>query len=108
MGMRQKIQENRRRQYLFVQAHKRRIRDEIRPHLKEKRREWWTAIAGHKLRIRDEWLISGAFSRASPEIAGHKLRIRDEWRTQQQKARAHILDQRRKHRATIIAHKRRI
>ena len=80
MGMRQKILENRRRQYLFVQAHKRRIR----PHLMAKRQEWWAATSGHKLRIRNEW------------------------RTQCRKARAHILDQRRKHRATIISHKLRI
>lgn len=51
-----KILENRRKQHAAVLAHKRKIRDEVRPHLRTKRLEWKEAATHHKVRIRSEWV----------------------------------------------------
>jgi hypothetical protein len=59
-----KILENKRRQHSVVIMHKRKIRDEVKPHLKLKKQEWKAATVGHKIRIRNEWVRKVSAARA--------------------------------------------
>jgi hypothetical protein len=78
------VLENRRRQHALVTAHKRRIRDEVRPKLQQVKREW---------------------NDASRE--GNR-KIREKWHAQRTKVRGMQRDQKLRHKAKILAHRRRI
>ena len=80
----QKILENRRRQHALVTAHKRRIRDEVRPQLREVKRSWFDA------------------SRES------NRKIREKWHSQRTKVRAAQRDVKLRHKAKILAHRKRL
>jgi len=80
----QKVLDNRRRQHAVVTAHKRKIRDEVRPQLMETKRAWYES------------------SRRSNRM------IKDKWHTQKSKVRALQRIQKLIHKAKILAHKRRI
>ena len=80
----QKILENRRRQHALVTAHKRRIRDEVRPQLQAVKRSW---------------------NDASKEN-NYKIRVR--WHTQKARVTLAQREQKLKHKAKILAHRRRI
>ena len=80
----QKILENRRRQHVLVTAHKRRIRDEVRPKLRQ---------------------VKIAWSESSRE---NKRKIREIWHTQKAKVSGIQRDQKCIQRSKILAHKRRI
>jgi len=79
-----KILENRRRQHVLVTAHKRRIRDEVRPQLMQVKRAWSDRSKENNRKIRETW--------------------------QRQKAKVSGLQRAQKinHRSKILAHKRRI
>lgn len=79
-----KILENRRRQHVLVTAHKRRIREEVRPQLMQLKRAW---------------------SESSRE---NKRKISEIWHTQKARVSGIQRDQKRIHRSKILAHKRRI
>jgi len=79
-----KIMENRRRQHALVTAHKRKIRDEIRPKLSSTKREWYDSSRNNNRMIKERWHTQ-------------KTRVRDLQRGQK------LL-----HKAKILAHKRRI
>jgi hypothetical protein len=80
----QNILDNRRRQHALVTAHKRRIRDEVRPQLQSVKRAW---------------------NEASKE---NNRKIRERWHTQKTRVAAAQREQKLKHKAKILAHRRRI
>lgn len=80
----QKILDNRRRQHAVVTAHKRRIRDEVRPALMQTKRAWYESSRENNRKIKERWHTQRA-------------KVRDIQRTQK------LI-----HRAKILAHKRRI
>ncbi len=80
----QKILENRRRQHVLVTAHKRRIRDEVRPKLLQVKRAW---------------------SEGSRE---NNRKIKERWHAQKAKVAGIQRDQKILHKSKILAHKRRI
>lgn len=80
----QKVLDNRRRQHAVVTAHKRKIRDEVRPQLMQTKRAWYES------------------SRKSNRM------IKDKWHTQKTKVRDIQRNQKLIHKAKILAHKRRI
>jgi len=82
--MMQKVLENRRRQHAFVTAHRRRIRDEVKPQLMAAKRAW---------------------SDASKE---DKLKIKCKWHAQRSLVQETQRDQKIKHKVLIQSHKRRI
>jgi hypothetical protein len=79
-----KILENRRRQHVLVTAHKRRIRDEVRPQLMQVKRAW------------------------NDRTKENKRMIREKWHAQKSKVSGMQRDQKCIHRSKILAHKRRI
>jgi hypothetical protein len=79
-----KILENRRRQHALVTAHKRRIRDEVRPKLLQVKRAW---------------------SESSRE---NNRKIKERWHAQKAKVGGMQRDQKILHNSKILAHKRRI
>jgi len=79
-----KILENRRRQHVLVTAHKRRIRDEVRPQLMQVKRAW---------------------SEGSKE---NNRKIREKWQAQKARVSGIQRDQKSIHKSKILAHKRRI
>jgi hypothetical protein len=80
----QKVLDNRKRQHALVTAHKRRIRDEVKPKLQATKRAW---------------------NDASHE---NNRMIRDRWHAQKAKVRTMQRDQKLRHKAKILAHRRRI
>ncbi|MFZ3149073.1 MAG: hypothetical protein WA137_08520 [Methanothrix sp.] len=80
----QKVLENRRRQHAVVTAHKRRIRDEVRPALMQTKRAWYESSHENNRKIKERWHVQ-------------RKKVRDVQRTQ-----------RFIHRAKILAHRRRI
>jgi len=50
-----KILENRRRQHVLVTAHKRRIRDEVRPQLMQVKRAWSEGSKENNRKIKEKW-----------------------------------------------------
>jgi len=80
----QKILDNRRRQHAVVTAHKRKIRDEIRPSLMQTKRAWFESSRQSNRMIKDKWHTQ-------------KAKVSDMQRTQK------LI-----HKAKILAHKRRI
>lgn len=80
----QKVLENRRRQHALVTAHKRKIRDEIRPALMETKRSWYVS------------------SRQSNQM------IKERWHAQKTKVRDLQRAQKLAHKAKILAHRKRI
>ena len=80
----QKILDNRRRQHALVTAYKRRIRDEVRPQLQAVKRSWNESSRENNRKIRERWHA--------------------------QKARVTLAqrEQKLKHKAKILAHRRRI
>ncbi|MDD4162282.1 MAG: hypothetical protein PHW87_07355 [Methanothrix sp.] len=80
----QKILDNRRRQHAVVTAHKRKIRDEIRPALMQTKRAWFESSRQSNRMIKDKWHTQ-------------KAKVSDMQRTQK------LI-----HKAKILAHKRRI
>jgi len=79
-----KILENRRRQHVLVTAHKRRIRDEVRPKLRQ---------------------VKIAWSESSME---NNRKIKERWHTQKARVSGIQRDQKRIHKTKILAHKRRL
>lgn len=79
-----KILENRRRQHVLVTAHKRRIRDEVRPQLMQIKRAWIERTRENNRKIKERWHIQKA------KVSGIQR------------------DQKRIHRSKVLAHKRRI
>jgi len=73
---------NRRKQHAVVLVHKRKLRDEIRPHLREKRQEWKSAATGHKIRISHEWVeaMTQARGRQREVKIRHKELVADHMR----------------------------
>jgi hypothetical protein len=80
----QKVLENRKRQHAFVTAHKRRIRDEVNPQLRAAKRAWYDASRENNLSIKRKW------------------------HDQKTRVQGHQRDQKLRHKATILAHRRRI
>ncbi len=80
----QKVLENKRRQHTLVTAHKRRIRDEVRPQLRSVKRSWYDA------------------SRES------NRKIRERWYSQRTRVRAAQRDVKLRHKAKILAHRKRL
>lgn len=80
----QKILDNRRRQHAVVSAHKRKIRDEIRPALMQTKRAWYEGSRENNRKIKERW-------------HSQRTKVRDMQRTQK------LI-----HKAKILAHKRRI
>ena len=80
----QRILDNRRLQHAVVTAHKRKIRDEIRPSLMQTKRNWYEA------------------SNRSNQM------IKERWHTQKAKVSAAQRKQKLLHKAKILAHRRRI
>ena len=80
----QKILENRRRQHVLVTAHKRRIRDEVRPKLRQ---------------------VKIAWNESSRE---NNRKIKERWHAQKARVNGIQRDQKRIHKSKILAHKRRI
>jgi len=76
--------DNRRRQHVLVSAHKRKIRDEIRPQLMETKREWYVSSKNN-----------------------NKI-IKERWHTQKTRVRNLQREQKLLHRTKILAHKKRI
>ncbi|NPV63355.1 MAG: hypothetical protein HPY61_12155 [Methanotrichaceae archaeon] len=76
--------ENKRKQHNQVLAHKRKIRDEVNPQLRAAKRSWSDASKENKLKIKLMW---------------HEQKCRVQGHQRQQKI---------KHKAQILAHKRRI
>jgi hypothetical protein len=76
--------ENRRRQHALVTAHKRRIRDEVRPQLQQVKRRWFEASQESNRKIKEKWYVQRA------------------------KVRGLQRDQKLRHKAKILAHRRRI
>lgn len=79
-----KILENRKRQHDFVTVHKRWIRDEVNPQLRAARKDWYNSSKENNLVIKQKW---------------HDQKTRVQGQQRKQKL---------KHKATILAHKRRI
>ena len=79
-----KILENRRRQHALVTAHKRRLRDEVRPKLQQVKRAW---------------------SESSRE---NNRKIKEKWHAQKARVSGIQRDQKILHKSKILAHKRRI
>jgi hypothetical protein len=79
-----KILENRRRQHVLVTAHKRRIRDEVRPQLMQVKRAWSESSRENNRKIKERWHIQKA------KVGGMQR------------------DQKILHKSKILAHKRRI
>ncbi len=79
-----KILENRRRQHVLVTAHKRKIRDEVRPQLMQFKRTW------------------------SENSRENKRKIKEKWQAQKARVSAIQRDQKSIHKSKILAHKRRI
>ena len=50
-----KALDNRRRQHAVVSAHKRKIRDEIKPQLMETKREWYVGSRNNNKMIKERW-----------------------------------------------------
>jgi hypothetical protein len=82
--MTQKVLENRRRQHAHVTAHRRRIRDEVKPQLAAAKRAW---------------------SDASKE---NNRNIQCKWQAQKMRVQGLQRDQKLRHKAKIQAHRRRI
>lgn len=80
----QKVLENRRRQHALVTMHKRRIRDEVRPQLMQAKRSWYESSLESNRKIRERWHLQRARVRAAQRDV--KLR----------------------HKAKILAHRRRL
>jgi len=80
----QKILENRRRQHVLVTAHKRRIRDEVRPKLRQ---------------------VKIAWSESSRE---NNRKIKRDGTPKKLKSAEIQMEQKRIHKSKILAHKRRI
>ncbi|VVB68284.1 Uncharacterised protein [uncultured archaeon] len=80
----QKVLENRRRQHALVTGHKRKIRDEVRPRLMQAKRSWYES------------------SRES------NRKIRERWHHQRTRVRAAQRDVKLRHKAKILAHRRRL
>jgi len=80
----QKILDNRRRQHALVTAHKRRIRDEVRPALMHTKRAWYESSSESNRKIKERW-------------HAQRKKVRDMQRMQK------LI-----HKAKIRAHKRRI
>lgn len=80
----QKILDNRRRQHAVVTAHKRKIRDEVRPALMQTKRAWYEGSRENNRKIKERW-------------HSQRTKVRDMQRTQK------LI-----HKAKILAHKRRI
>lgn len=80
----QKILDNRRRQHAQVTAHKRRIRDEVRPALMQTKRTWYE------------------------NSRNNNLKIKHRWHSQRTSVKTIQRTQRLIHRAKILAHKKRI
>jgi hypothetical protein len=84
LALSQKVLENRKRQHTLVTAHKRRIRDEVNPKLRAAKRAWYDSSRENNSSIRRKW-------------HDQKARVQGQQRSQKLK-----------HRAAILAHKRRI
>lgn len=80
----QKILDNRRRQHAVVTAHKRKIRDEVRPSLMQTKRSWYESSRRSNQMIRERW-------------HSKKTKVRDMQRLQK------LI-----HKAKILAHKKKI
>lgn len=80
----QKVLDNRRRQHAQVTAHRRRIRDEVRPALMQTKRNWYESSRNNN----------------------HNIKIK--WHAQRKGVRMIQRSQRLIHRAKILAHRRRI
>jgi len=80
----QKVLENRRRQHALVTRHKRKIRDEVRPQLMQAKRSWYESSLESNRKIRERWHLQRARVRAAQRDV--KLR----------------------HKAKILAHRRRL
>lgn len=76
------ILENKRKQHSFSTAHKRRIRDEVKPQLRAVKGAWWHA--SHE----------------------RNLRIKLKWHSQKLKVQGLQRDQKLLHKAKILAHKK--
>lgn len=83
----QKILDNRRRQHSVVTAHKRKIRDEIRPSLMQTKRSWYEDSNRSNKMIRDRWHAQKAKVSAAQrqqklihkaKILEHRRKIRTE------------------------------
>jgi hypothetical protein len=48
MGLTQTVLDNKRRRHAYVLAHKRRIRDEVKPRLRAPKRAWWEGSCRNK------------------------------------------------------------
>jgi hypothetical protein len=79
-----KVLENRRKQHAYVTAHKRRIRDEVKVQLRNTKRSWFEASTENNLLIKRKW---------------HAQKSRVQGQQRNQKLR---------HKAAIMDHKRRI
>lgn len=84
MSRRSKMLENRMIQHNVEIAHKTRLRETIIPYLRAKRKD---------LRIK---------------ASNHRIRIQSCWRKRLVSAKLHLLDAKRKHRATVTQHKMRL
>ena len=80
----QRVLENRRRQHALVTMHKRRIRDEVRPQLMQAKRSWYESSLESNRKIRERWHLQRA------------------------KVRAAQRDVKLRHKAKILAHRRRL
>jgi len=87
-----KILDNRRRQHDLVTIHKRRIRDEVRPRLQSVKRDWNFAACENNRMIRERW-------------QSQKSRVRSLQRAQKIRHKATILAHRKRIRAEIAARK---
>jgi hypothetical protein len=88
----QKILDNRRRQHAVVTAHKKRIRDEVRPSLMQTKRSWYESSRRSNQMIKERW-------------HSQKKKVGDVQRTQKLIHKAKILAHRRKIR-TEMANRR--
>ncbi len=83
----QKVLDNRRRQHALVTAHKRRIRDEVRPALMQTKRTWYESSRMNNRKIKERWHAQRTTVRLiqrtqrlihKAKILAHKRRIRSE------------------------------
>jgi hypothetical protein len=83
----QKILDNRRRQHSVVTAHKRKIRDEIRPSLMQTKRSWYESSNKSNQMIKSRWHAQKTKVRAAQraqklihkaKILEHRKKIRSE------------------------------
>jgi hypothetical protein len=84
MALSQKILDNRRRQHSLVVAHKRKLRDEVLPRLRGVKKAWYYSSNENNRKIRERW-------HAQKALVSGKQR-----------------EQTLKHKAKILAHRRRI